>query len=159
MYIKSSVFSVLLLLYALNAGAVSRTPRSAHTSIPTPTRAGVNITFFSDTSCGHSPVFASMDFNLSYSVMKPLEFIVQSYSLSRFLSSEERLDWSSPYPAGSAPSGGTIPKECGTYLQTTNPDSNGHTLRDGTCYLMTEGATVWEPVQRDHKSLRLILST
>lgn len=152
MFIKSSILSVFLLLYGLGPGVASPPPRPAQTHIPTFNRAGVNITLFNDTSCGYSPVSVSIDFNLSYDHMQPVPFIVRSYSLSRFLSSEEQLDWSTPYPSDSIPYGGTIPKECGTYLQTTSPDSNNHTLRDGTCYLMTGGARVCLLFRRrDHR--------
>ncbi|CAF9943136.1 MAG: hypothetical protein ALECFALPRED_010690 [Alectoria fallacina] len=157
MAIMISIFSVFSVFYASGAGTVSASSTHERMSISTrhsPFRAGVNITVFNDTVCGHSGVFTEQDQTLFYSVMLPTTLITQSYMLSRALSSEEQLDWSAPYSPGTAPPGGAIPEECGTFLQTTNPDPNKHTgdtLKEGICYLMTGGATVFElPWRRDH---------
>lgn len=92
----SSTSSALLAVYALSAGIVSAIPTPDYNSISTreaPIRADVNITLFNDTSYGHdNHAYDIEDHNLTYGVMMPLLFTTQSYSLSRFLSSEERLD-------------------------------------------------------------------
>lgn len=68
--------------------------------------------------------------------------VVQSYMLNRTLELWERLDWSTKYADGTMPDRGAIPEDCGVYLQTTNPDSNGHVLRKMVCYPLVGGAEV-----------------
>ncbi len=142
MFSISAVLFIIDVLYASTAFAIPPPDHTPISSRAAPMRAGVNITTFNDTSCGQDPIFQLLDQNLTYGVMLPLPFTAQSYNLSRYLSSEERPDWSAPYAPNTEPAGGMIPDKCGTYLQTTNPDSNGNTLHDGTCYLITGGATV-----------------
>lgn len=147
MSIKSSIFSVLLVIYALRAGVVSSIPTPNSPNIcshgkPEPIRAGVNITVFNDTSCGQSDVYVTMNHSFYYAIMWPTNFKIQSYTLSRFVSSKEQLDWNNPYASGIVPPGGTIPVECGTFIQTTSPDSNGNVLHQDTCYQITGGAQV-----------------
>ncbi len=147
------ISTTLLIIYALSTGVMSASPILDHNPIsPRDTyklvRDGVNITLFSDTSCGHHTVFVTEDRNLTYGIMEPIPFTIQSYILSRYLSSEEQLDFSAPYPSNTKPPGGHIPEACGKYLQFTNPDSNGNTLRDGTCYLIVGGATACDLFQR-----------
>ena len=140
--------SILLAIYASVASFANTLPSLHHMPIstrdsPSPYRAGVNITVFNDTSCGHSPEHLETNFALYYSKMKPSNFIIQSYNLSRYLSSEEQLDFSNPYADGVvAPKPYAIPQRCGMFKETTSPDSNRHTLHDNTCYQMTGGATV-----------------
>ncbi len=153
MSVLTRISPSLLIIYALSTGVMSASPSLDHNSIsPRDTykliRAGVNITLFSDTSCGHDNVFQTDNLSLTYGVMEPIFFTIQSYILSRYLSSEEQLDFSAPYPPDTKPPGGHIPEECGKYLQFTNPDSNGNTLRDGTCYLIVGGATASDLFQR-----------
>ena len=137
----------ILLIYASVVGFANTLPSLPGTPIstrdsPSPFRAGVNITVYNDTSCGLNPVHLESNIDLYYSKMKPSSFIIQSYILSRYLSTDEQLDFSNPYADGAAPNPNGIPEQCGTFKETTNPDSNNHTLRDDTCYQMTGGATV-----------------
>ena len=153
MSVVTRISTTLLVIYVLITGVMSASPSLDHNpSYPRDSyeliRAGVNITLFSDTSCGHDSVFQTVDLNLTYGVMEPIPFTIQSYILSRYLSSEEQLDFSAPYSPNTKPPGGEIPEECGKYLQFTNPDSNGNTLRDGTCYLIVGGATACDLSKR-----------
>lgn len=74
--------------------------------------------------------------------MEPSNFIIQPYILSRYYSSEEQLDLNNPRADRVAPNPNGIPEQCGTFKETTSPDSSNNTLHDNTCYQMTGGATV-----------------
>ncbi|KAF6235006.1 hypothetical protein HO173_006936 [Letharia columbiana] len=150
----SSTTFVLLVIYALCAGIVSTSPSPDHALISArhqdqksktePVPAYLTIKVYNDTTCGHSHVYEVYAHNtqpLAYGIMWAPGLTTRSYTLSRDLEQDEVLDWNNPYPSGSAPPGDGIPEQCGTYSQTTNPDSNGNMLHGNTCYLMAPGAT------------------
>ena len=141
-----STFPVLFSALALITVDVRGLPAFNHSYISArshPIPANVNITVFSDTSCGLSNVHAELDVAFLYGIMSPTGMTTLSYKLSRALSLDEQLDWSNPYPPGT-PNPGAIPEDCGTFLQTTSPDSNKNPLHGGTCYAVNGGATVSE---------------
>lgn len=153
MFIMPSAPAILLLVCAFNACVVSTNPvpdNSPPWTLQYAKRAGVNITVFNDTSCGQdyegprpgSLVLTEWELNLTYGEMVNTSFTIQSYNLSRFLSSSERLDWSGPYASDTVPRIPEVPEACGSYDQTTSPDSNGNPLHEETCYLLDPGATV-----------------
>lgn len=118
-------------------------PRDRH-----PFPAYLNITVWSEPGCNETDgtkVTVLNENTLSYSAMWAVGLTTQSYMLSREMYSWERLDWSTPYPSGSVPAGGGIPEACGTYQQTTNPDSNNNVLHGEMCYALQPGATVGVP--------------
>ena len=154
--------AILLVIYASSAYVVSGNPAPENTA-PSTQRfgkwAGVKIFLFDDTNCGQSYIYpepgtevvSKLVGNLWYGKMLHSDFTFQSYNLSRFLSSEERLDWSNPYPSGAMPIPG-VPNKCGTFVQTTSPDSNGNSLHERICYLLDPGATVRDCARKeDHK--------
>ena len=139
-----TVSTILLTIYAVSTSVTSASPTHDHKPIhphyiPVPTH--LTVTVFNDTSCGKDSHTVA-HINPSYGIMLPTGLVTHSYTLSRALSMQEQLDWSTPYPSNIVGKGDAIPKECGTFLQTTNPDSNNHTLDKGICYAMTGGATV-----------------
>ena len=110
-----------------------------------PFPADLNINTWTEPGCDKATgvkTTVSLNNSLAYSMMWSIGRPVQSYMLNRTLQSWERLDWSSPYANDATPEGGAIPEGCGNYLQTTNPDSNGHMLQGGICYPIIDGATV-----------------
>ena len=116
-------------------------PRSNH-----PFPANLDLTVWSEPGCNQtgsvSRVTTFNEKTLAYSDMWDVGLMTQSYMLSRELHLWERLDWNTPYASGAAPHGGAIPNACGTFQQTTNPDSNHNPLHKGICYALNPGATV-----------------
>ena len=104
--------------------------------------AGLIITILNDSSYGLSPLHIETNAALYYSKMEPSDVIIQSYILSRYLSSKERLDSRNHYVDGVTPNPNGIPEQCGMFKETTSLDSNNNSLHDNTCYLMIGGATV-----------------
>lgn len=149
-----SIDAILLLIYALSAYIVSANPVPDITPPPTQQygqRAGVNISVFNDTSCQKrlEDLNTGLEWasegnsSLHYGVMVSSPFFtIQTYSLSRFLASNERLDWSGPYPSNVKSPLPGIPETCGTFVQRTNPDVNGNPLHQDICYKLEPGATV-----------------
>lgn len=91
--------AIFLLIFAFNACIVRTNPIPDNSPPPTlqyGVRAGFNITIINDTICTQdydsSLIVTEWDFILTYRVMISTNFTIQSYNLSRFLSSEERLD-------------------------------------------------------------------
>lgn len=144
-----AITTILFLIYALRAHIVGATPvPSIGYTLRNDIQAGVTITVWHDTVCGGhyngskptSQLASSWDRSLTYGEMSYSNTTIRSYVLSRFLSSDERLDWSIRsnasllYPE--------IPEDCGTFVQRTSPDKNGNPLHQDICYPLKPGATV-----------------
>ena len=84
-----------------------------------------------------------MHFDLELAYGMPIVAEVMSYRLNRdMILPQERLDFSTPNAANTnVGKGGSINPQCGQWLETVNPDSNGHPLRKGICYELKNGAT------------------
>lgn len=145
MSIISLIHYTLFVLYTSSATFIIASPTPDRAPVlprQTSITSDVSIAIYNDTTCGIGgpPKVIENYVQLWYAVMVSFGFSIQSYRLNRTLRADERLDWSNPYAPGTAPKGGVIPENCGTFLQTTNPDSNDHMLREGVCYQMTGGA-------------------
>ena len=139
----ASLYMVLIICFGSIFTASHRSPTISPRHNPFP--ANLEIHIWTTPGCGEANgpnVFVTEGQTLSYSIMWPIGYPVQSYMLNRTLEMWERLDWSTPYAKGTMPPGKGIPGACGTFLQTTNPDSNQHVLGGGICYPISGGATV-----------------
>ena len=146
------VISILFLIQALNAGAAI--PEVVYENIyPITPYPNITITVWTDNNCGNSSAQGRVDLH-SYDRERQslimdananneiISLLTGSYWLSRDLINNERLDWSACSETEDCSGTTSIPGECMTFIQRTNPDSNGNALLMHTCYLLVPGATV-----------------
>lgn len=95
---------------------------------------GLLITYFLQENCQGPSTPQDINLDASYT-----DIGISSYYVSRDLGGHEQLDFSTHYSGYNTSEG--VDASCALFLETTNPDTNGNTLRKGICYGLLGGET------------------
>lgn len=133
-----SIFSTLLAIHALSAGALA-------TLAPIDGRSGgfgtvgqdanLTVTMWSGSGCWAADE-PSVSVDMSWGVMQAIAIPIQAFSLNRVLGETERLDWSAAAP--DTPGARRALSErvnlaCAHYIRSTSQNPEGSPLQSGEC--------------------------